>query len=184
VVFCNSVEVCRPFVGSCCLHLVPCIQLYEPCLHRANRYTLSLKWSKRNNWKHVMFIFANVLFRKSHPCVGLDRPWGLQEVGASRVFRQSAHEDGKGVSPKHRPPLSPREIPGTHFCYRMSRPHGHSAARRVRSMKNLKDPTGNRTRDVPAYSALSQPTAPLRTLMCHLKSNLVFIPGVMAYFVT
>jgi len=31
------------------------------------------------------------------------------------------------VSPTHRPPLPPGNAPGTHFCYRLSRPQGHSA---------------------------------------------------------
>jgi len=29
---------------------------------------------------------------------------------------QLAHEGGKLVSPKHRPPLPPGTIPGTNFC--------------------------------------------------------------------
>ena len=36
--------------------------------------------------------------------------WGPQ------ISRQSAHEGGKVVSPTHRPPLPPGNIPGTHFC--------------------------------------------------------------------
>jgi hypothetical protein len=31
-------------------------------------------------------------------------------------FNKSLHEGGKGVSPMLRPPLSPENIPGTHFC--------------------------------------------------------------------
>ena len=34
----------------------------------------------------------------------------------SQISRQSAHEGGKVVSPTHWPPLSPGNIPGTHFC--------------------------------------------------------------------
>jgi hypothetical protein len=34
----------------------------------------------------------------------------------SQIYRQSAHEGGKVVSPTHRPPLPQRNIPGTHFC--------------------------------------------------------------------
>ena len=30
--------------------------------------------------------------------------------------RQSAQKGGKAVSPTHRPPLPPGNIPGTHFC--------------------------------------------------------------------
>jgi len=38
------------------------------------------------------------------------RGWG------SKISRPSAHEGGKVVSPMHRPPLPPGNIPGTHFC--------------------------------------------------------------------
>jgi len=34
----------------------------------------------------------------------------------SQISRQSAHEGSKVVSPTHRPPLPPGNIPGTHFC--------------------------------------------------------------------
>lgn len=35
---------------------------------------------------------------KSHPCAGLDRPRGLQEVEAPGFFRQSVHKCGKVIS--------------------------------------------------------------------------------------
>jgi hypothetical protein len=37
-------------------------------------------------------------------------------VWGSQISWQSAHEGGKVVSPRHRPPLPPGNIPGTHFC--------------------------------------------------------------------
>lgn len=37
------------------------------------------------------------------------RPRGPQEVKASRIMKQSAHEVGMVASPKHQPPLIPRE---------------------------------------------------------------------------
>jgi hypothetical protein len=40
----------------------------------------------------------------------------------SQISRQSVHEDGKFVSPTQRPPLPPGNIPGTHFCSRLSQP--------------------------------------------------------------
>jgi hypothetical protein len=42
----------------------------------------------------------------------------------------------------------PGYIPGTHFCYRLSRPHGNS------------DANGKRNHDLLACSAVPQPTAP------------------------
>ena len=53
----------------------------------------------------------------------------------------------------------PGNIPGTHFCLRLSQPQGHSAAGKIMSMKNPNDTNGNRTRDLPACSAVPQPTA-------------------------
>jgi len=43
---------------------------------------------------------------------------GPEDSGRLRpqISRQSAHEGGKVVSPKYRPPLPPGNIPGTHFC--------------------------------------------------------------------
>ena len=52
-------------------------------------------------------------------------------------FKQSAHESGNVVSPTHRPPLPPASIPATHFCYRLRRPQGHSAAEKI-----LRTPSG------------------------------------------
>ena len=55
-------------------------------------------------------------------------------VGQFRGW-QSAQEGGKGVIPKHRPPLPPQgNIPGTHFCQKLCQSQGHSAAGRIMSM--------------------------------------------------
>ena len=52
----------------------------------------------------------------------------------------------------------PGNIPGTHFCQRLSRPQGHSSAGRIISMKNFNDTIGNQTRDLLACSSVPQPT--------------------------
>ena len=57
------------------------------------------------------------------------------------------------------------KIPGSHFCYSRIRTQGHSAAGGIRSKKNLKDPIGKRTRNLPARSAVPQPTALPQTLL-------------------
>jgi hypothetical protein len=84
-------------------------------------------------------------------------------AGTIKISRQSALENGKVVSPTHRPSLPPCNIPGTHFCLRLSQPQGRSATRRIMLMKNFNDNIRNRARDLPACSAVPQPTAPPRT---------------------
>jgi hypothetical protein len=62
------------------------------------------------------------------------RPWQALKfpgVWDSQILRQSVHEEGKVVSPMHRPPSPPGNISSTYFCYRLSRPQGHSAAGRI-----------------------------------------------------
>jgi hypothetical protein len=67
--------------------------------------------------------------------LSLYRPWrplGLPEVEAPTFSDIRLADGGKVVSPTRRPLFTPRKIPATHFCYRLSRPQGHSAARRIR----------------------------------------------------
>jgi len=77
----------------------------------------------------------------------------------SQISRQSAHEGGKVVSHMHQPALPPGNILGTHFCYRLSQPQGHSVTRRIMSMKNSSDTIGNRTHYLRACSTVLQPNA-------------------------
>jgi hypothetical protein len=60
------------------------------------------------------------------------------------------------------PILLPRKIRGTHFCWRLSRPHGHSAAERITSTKKPNGLIGNRTHGLPACSIVPQPATLLR----------------------
>jgi hypothetical protein len=75
----------------------------------------------------------------------------------SQILKQPAHEDGKVVSPTHRPPL-PHEIFLVLISVKgLSHPQSHSAAGRIMSMKTFSDIIGNRTRDLPVCSAVPQP---------------------------
>jgi hypothetical protein len=75
----------------------------------------------------------------------LDRLLGFRKVGVPRISRQSAHGGGKVASPTHR-----SSLPFTSHVITQ----GHSAA--GKSMKNPSDLIGNRTRDLPACSAVPQ----------------------------
>ena len=72
-------------------------------------------------------------------------------------FETTAHEDGKVVSPTHRPPLPSRDYSRYLFLLEEK-----GAAGRIKSLKNSNGTIGNRTRDLPACSAVPQPTAPPR----------------------
>jgi hypothetical protein len=81
-------------------------------------------------------------------------PWG------SRRFRLPEFSDNRHMNVVWLSVLrtgrlySPEKIPGTHFCYRLSPPQGHSATGRIKSTNNFNDPNGNRTRDLSACSAV------------------------------
>jgi hypothetical protein len=89
----------------------------------------------------------------------------------SQIRRQSTYEGSKVVSPTHRPPLPSENIPGTHFCWRLSRSHAHSAAGRALSIENSNDIIRNQTRDLLACSAVPQPTAPPAACLLSISSG-------------
>jgi hypothetical protein len=61
-------------------------------------------------------------------------------------------DGGEVVSLTCPPPFTPRKIPGTHYCQRLSRPQGHSATGKITSIEKSNDLIGNRTRYLPACS--------------------------------
>jgi hypothetical protein len=62
---------------------------------------------------------------------------------------------------------------GTHFCQRLSRSQGRSAAGRINSMKNSNGAIGDRARYVPACRAVPQPTVPPHVPILRCRIGLV-----------
>ena len=46
------------------------------------------------------------------------------------------------------------DIPVNHFCWRLTRLQGHTAAGKMKSKKIPNNPNGNRTRELTVYSAV------------------------------
>ena len=77
------------------------------------------------------------------------------------------------------PSLSSRDIHGNNFSSRLSRTQGYSATGRIMSMKNSSDTVGNRTRDIPACSAVPQPAAlPRAPLNDEWEGEFIFTSGL------
>jgi hypothetical protein len=72
---------------------------------------------------------------------------------------------GEVVSLALRPPFAPGKISGTHFCWRLSQPQGHTAAGKIRSIERSNDLVRNQTYNLPAHSTVPQPTTLPQTLL-------------------
>ena len=68
--------------------------------------------------------------KKAIPLQAWIGPEGSRKLSFSD-FMTTAQDGCKVVILTHRPPLPPGNAPGTHFCYRLSRPQGHSAIGRI-----------------------------------------------------
>jgi hypothetical protein len=150
------------FFGACCkrgCHLytttVPsCCIPASYCHLSATLQTMSITAINLQDNRALFWIFIPLLrFHLTLPCKTIHATPTSYNVRR----RQLAQEGGKVVSPTHWPPLPPGINPGTHFCQRMSRPQGHSATRRIMSMKKSSDTIGNRTCDLPVCSTVPQP---------------------------
>jgi hypothetical protein len=87
---------------------------------------------------------------KAIPVTGRGGPYGCEPSRIPRFLDNRLTDGGKVVNLKRRPPFTPWKVPGTHFCWRLSRPQVHSAAGRIRSIGETNDLIGNRTRNFPA----------------------------------
>jgi hypothetical protein len=109
-------------------------------------------------WKNCLSI---ILYWKGKaiPVTDHGGPLGCETSRLPPHFLDDQFTDGsERVSLMQPPPFTPRKIPGTHFCYSLSQPQGHSAAGRIKSIEESNDLIRNQTCDLLACSIVPQPT--------------------------
>jgi hypothetical protein len=118
---------------------------------------LLIKPQNKNNLISAACTQFSLIYHKAIHATGRESPQGCETLRLLHLLDNLLTEGGEVVSLKRRPPCTPRKIPGTHFCYRMSLPQSHSAAGRIRSLGKSID-IGNRIRDLAACNTVPQPT--------------------------
>ena len=78
------------------------------------------------NEHYKLYCYFNIF---SYPITDLTRPLWLQEAEALRISIDGCQSYTPAVFTS-----SPDDIDGNHFCYSLSLPQSHSAARRIKSM--------------------------------------------------
>jgi hypothetical protein len=79
----------------------------------------------------------NAVKDKAIPVTDRGGPQGSETSRSSHFLDNRLTDGGKVVSLTYRPPFTPRKISGTHFCQRLSRPQGHIAAGKIRSIEKI-----------------------------------------------
>jgi len=132
---------------------------FEQWVHENETHFISIVFFSLKSYGFDIIKRIKVNIKQSHYRPGhalrVPRGWG------SQISRHSAHEGGKVVSPKHLPLLPPKKYSWYSFLSKAESTAGPQCCQQ--DYVNDIDTIGNRTRDLPACSAVPLPTAPPRT---------------------
>jgi hypothetical protein len=99
--------------------------------------------SSFNLGKFKMFKYRFKKKGKSVLVTGREGQSGCETSRLPHCLDNQLMDGGEVVSLRRRLPFTPRKIPGTHFCWRLSRPRGYSVVGRIRSIEKSNDLIGN-----------------------------------------
>ena len=138
-----------------------------PALQKKTKATLYLSWRG-----FIVFIYYNNVFRASDFTASNDsnrnakqsvyKPLTEPQVSRSMGFQDFQKTDTRrwSVCKPHAPAaFTPQD---SHLCQGVSRSQGHSLTGKITSVKIYSKTIKNRTRDLPTYRAVPQPTAARR----------------------
>jgi hypothetical protein len=129
------------------------------------RLRLAPRLRMRELYPRSAMLLHNVIkIIEAIPLTGLRGPQICNTSRLPYFLDNRLTDGGEVVSLTRRPPFTPRNTSSTHFCYRLSRHQGHSAAGRIRSTEKSSDLIRNQTRDHPACIIVPQPTGLPRAL--------------------
>jgi hypothetical protein len=74
---------------------------------------------------------------KAIPVTGREGQQGCETSGLPHFLENRLADSGEVSRLTRRPPLTVKKIPGTHLCYRLSRPQGRSSAGKIRSIHGM-----------------------------------------------
>jgi hypothetical protein len=126
-------------------------------------------------WRHSAFYacilselnYKNVKKGKSIPVTGYRVPQGCETSRLPHFLDNWLTDNSEVISLMRQPPFTPRNIPGTYFCYKLSQPQAHSMAERIRATKKSNDLIRNQTHNLPVYSTVPQQTMLLCALITY-----------------
>jgi hypothetical protein len=96
--------------------------------------------------KCVQLLWDKKAEGKTIPVRGRGGSKGCETSRLSHFLDNRLTDGGEVVSLTCQTPFTPRKIPGTHFCYRLSQPQCHNAAGRIRSIDTFDYLIGDRIR--------------------------------------
>jgi hypothetical protein len=126
-------------ISQCYSKLLELWNIFEWSISCLN--VIILSWDQHIGLLSFLSVYlkTNLIKKKSKTIPVRDRgsPWGCETSRLQHFLDNLLTNGGEVVSLTRLAPFTPKMIPGTHFCWRLSRPQGHSAVGVIRSIEKI-----------------------------------------------